>query len=153
MATGPAERYPATMGRPRGNLPGDVVLIHFQDRPATFARIEDVRPHGRPGWFLCDLLVLSIPPQPVTWILEREQIDGTSFTMGGQPVRLERLPDAGSLHVEMRARESAGDSGASCEPGVEAAEGQGQGVAAEPDSRPPTSTGRGGNVVRLVPRR
>ncbi|MFM7143687.1 MAG: hypothetical protein ACKO2K_17420 [Alphaproteobacteria bacterium] len=90
------------MARPRGTGPGDLVLVHFQGRPATFARIEDIRPQGRPGWFFCDLLVLTVPPQPMTWILEREQIDGVGFTMGGQPVRIERAPDVGALHEEMR---------------------------------------------------
>lgn len=86
------------MAKPRSTAPGDVVLIHFRDQPASFARIEEIRRHERPDWFYCDLLMLALPPQPVTWILRREQIDGSAFTMGGESVRIERLPDLGTAH-------------------------------------------------------
>ena len=78
--------------------PGDVVLVHLEDRPAGYARIEEIRSHVRPGWFECDLLFLGQPLQPVTWILERDQMDGTAFTMGGRPVRIERIVALGELH-------------------------------------------------------
>jgi len=146
------------MARPRGTGPGDVVLIHFQGRPTTFARVEDLRPQGRPGWFFCDLLVLTVPPQPITWILEREQIDGTAFTMGGQPVRIERAPDVGVVHEQVRAEELAKEK---------AAEGAGSPGHVPPpddaagevgDGGSPTASTEGpprrsGNVVRLFPRR
>jgi hypothetical protein len=90
--------YGDDMGRLRSTAPGDVVLVHFREQPATFARVEAIRPHERPGWFCCDLLVLAAPTQPVTWILQRQQIDGDPFTMGGEGVRIERLPDLGSAH-------------------------------------------------------
>ncbi|HYC22781.1 MAG TPA: hypothetical protein VEI94_08755 [Candidatus Bathyarchaeia archaeon] len=82
----------------RSTNPGDIVLIHVQGRAASFARVEAVRPHDRRGWYYCDLLVLAVPPQAVSWILERAQIDGADFTMGGRPVRIERMPDIGALH-------------------------------------------------------
>jgi hypothetical protein len=86
------------MAKPRSTAPGDVVLIHFRDQPASFARIEEIRRHERPDWFYCDLLMLALPPQPVTWVLRREQIDGSAFTMGGESVRIERLPALGAVH-------------------------------------------------------
>ena len=86
------------MARSRSTVPGDVVLIHYREQPASFARVEAIRSHERPGWFYCDLLILAVPAQPVTWILQQHQIDGTPFTMGGEAVRLERLPDLGSAH-------------------------------------------------------
>lgn len=82
------------------NAPGDVVLVHLDGSPAGYARIEEIRSHARPGWNECDLLFLAQPLQPVTWILEREQIDGAPFTMGGRPVRIERLPEPGVVHRE-----------------------------------------------------
>jgi hypothetical protein len=82
----------------RSTNPGDIVLVHVQGRAASFARVEAVRPHDRRGWYYCDLLVLAVPPQAVSWILERAQIDGADFTMGGRPVRIERMPDVGVLH-------------------------------------------------------
>lgn len=90
------------------NRPGDVVLIHIEDNPAGFARLEEIRGHARPGWFECDLLFLSQPLAAVTWILEREQIDGTPFTMGGRPVRIERLPGLGEVHGQVRSGAAAG---------------------------------------------
>jgi hypothetical protein len=86
------------MAKPRSTVPGDVVLIHYRDQPASFARIEEIRGHERRDWFYCDLLMLALPPQPVTWVLRREQIDGSVFTMSGESVRIERLPDLGSAH-------------------------------------------------------
>src|SRR5262245_66647714 len=110
------------MAGKRGTLPGDVVLIHYQGKPASFARIENVRPHPRPGWLFCDLLVLAVPAQPVTWILERAQIDGVEFTMGGQPVRLEKLPELGTIHETARAKEAAPESAAEDVPTAETRE-------------------------------
>ncbi len=75
---------------------GDLVLIHFEEKPAGFARVEAIRPHDTPGWYFCDLLVLALPLQPLTWILEQVQIEGQPFTMGGRGVRLARLSDPGA---------------------------------------------------------
>jgi len=144
------------MARPRGTGPGDLVLIHFQGRPATFARVEDIRPQGRPGWFFCDLLVLTVPPQPMTWILEREQVDGAAFTMGGQPVRIERAPDVGVVHGQMREAERTKEAAA---PNAGSPESAGQDDPAAP-SRDATAgpaaaeaPRRTDNVVRLFPRK
>jgi hypothetical protein len=93
------------MAKSRSTVSGDVVLIHYREQPASFARVEAIRSHERSGWFYCDLLILAVPTQPVTWILQQHQIDGTPFTMGGEGVRLERLPDLGSAHVRSIAQE------------------------------------------------
>ena len=87
------------MSTPRETVPGDLVLIQSDSHPAGFARIEAIRPHDLEGWYHCDLLLLAVPPRPITWILERAQIDGADFTMSDQPIRLERLPDLGSAHA------------------------------------------------------
>jgi len=118
----------------KGNRPGDVVLVHVDEAAAGYARLEDVRPHARAGWYECDLLFLSVPPQPATWILEREQIDGTPFTMGGRPVRIEALPPLGQVHRK-RVAPSAD------EPSREVAPPEGAGAK------------RGDNVVPLVRRK
>lgn len=123
------------MAKPRSTQPGDVVLIHFREQPASYARVEDIRLHERRGWFFCDLLFLSVPPQPITWILQRHQIDGEIFTMGGESVRIERLPELASLHGR-----SARDSGAAERSGAESA-------AARSEGAP-----RGAKVVSLFPR-
>jgi hypothetical protein len=78
---------------------GDVVLIHYQDQPVVYARIEGINPDIKRDWYQVTLLLLTIPAQSVTWILRDEYIHGTSFTMGGQSMRLEkvkRVPSGGS---------------------------------------------------------
>ncbi|GBC62969.1 hypothetical protein DENIS_3955 [Desulfonema ishimotonii] len=67
----------------------DVVLIYHEDKPLTFARIEDIQPDVKPDWYHVRLLLLQIPLQPVTWILRTAYIDGGEFTMNGDRMRLE----------------------------------------------------------------
>jgi len=70
---------------------GDVVLIHYQEQPMAYARIEGINPDIKKDWYQVTLLLLTIPAQSVTWILRDEYINGTSFTMGGQSMRLEKV--------------------------------------------------------------
>ena len=69
----------------------DVVLIHFEDKPLLFARIERIVPDHKPNWYHVSLLLLQIPPQLVTWILRDVYIDGEEFTMNDQRMRLETV--------------------------------------------------------------
>jgi hypothetical protein len=69
----------------------DLVLIHIEGKPAVFARIEAIDPDVKPGWWRVRLLILTVPLQTIVWILEREQIDGKPFTMGGTPIQLEKV--------------------------------------------------------------
>ena len=70
---------------------GDVVLVHYQEKPASYARIETIEPDIKKGWYQVTFLLLTLPAQTVTWILRDEYINGGSFTMGGQPMRLEKV--------------------------------------------------------------
>jgi len=70
---------------------GDVVLIYYSDQPSVFARIEFIEPDIKKGWYRITLLLLSIPTRCVTWILRDSYINGTPFTMGGTPMRLEEV--------------------------------------------------------------
>ncbi|MDD3580448.1 MAG: hypothetical protein PHW74_05455 [Desulfobacca sp.] len=70
----------------------DLVLVHMNRQPAFFARINDINPDVKRGWYQVELLVLGIPLRNITWILEDSQINGAEFTMGGNPVRLELIP-------------------------------------------------------------
>jgi len=70
---------------------GEIVLIYYQDRPATYARIESIEPDIKKGWYQVTLLLLNTPTQIVTWILRASYIDGEPFTMGGMPMRLEEV--------------------------------------------------------------
>jgi hypothetical protein len=48
----------------------DLVLVHLDRQPAFYARLNDVSPDVKRGWYQVELLVLSLPPQTVVWILE-----------------------------------------------------------------------------------
>jgi len=70
---------------------GDLVLVHVEDSPAFFARIECISPDVKRDWFQVTLLVLQVPLVEVTWILKEDYIKGVSFTMGGKRVVMERV--------------------------------------------------------------
>lgn len=111
----------------------DLVLVHIDDKPGFYARIEDVSPDVKPGWWGVKLLVLTVPLEVYTWILEEAQINGAPFTMGGTPIRLEKVVSPVARHA----------------------------VPAEPRQKTPTppseervkEPGKGGNVVSLLDRK
>jgi len=69
----------------------DIVLIYYEDKPLSFARIEAIEPDHKPGWYHVSLLLLQVPVQAVTWILRDAYIDGAEFTMNGKRMRLEKV--------------------------------------------------------------
>lgn len=70
---------------------GDVILVHIEDQPAFFGRIEDIVPDVKPGWYRMKFLILQVPLTVGEWILRPEYIQGNEFTMGGRKVRIERV--------------------------------------------------------------
>jgi hypothetical protein len=70
---------------------GDVVLVYMDNNPAFFARVDEITADTKPGWFHVKLLVLQIPLLVVTWILRETYYNGDEFTMGGRPMRIERV--------------------------------------------------------------
>jgi hypothetical protein len=80
----------------------DLVLVHIDHKPGFYARIDDIVPDVKPGWWQVKLLVLSFPLQVFTWILDAAQIEGTPFTMAGTPISLEKV-------VPPEARQAEGD--------------------------------------------
>lgn len=69
----------------------DLVLVHVDNKPGFYARVEEIVPDVKPGWWQVKLLVLTFPLQVFTWILDDNQIEGEPFTMGGTPLCLEKL--------------------------------------------------------------
>lgn len=69
----------------------DVVLVYIENNPTFFARIEDISPDVKKGWWRVRLLILQIPLMVTTWILDDDQIRGADFTMGGTPIRIEKV--------------------------------------------------------------
>jgi hypothetical protein len=88
----------------------DIVLIHFEDKPLVFARIEDIAEDHKPGWNHVKLLLLQVPLQTVTWILRDAYIDGDPFTMDGKKVRLEKITCPEDPGEEIPDTESATES-------------------------------------------
>ena len=70
---------------------GELVLIHYQDKPTVYARIEAIEADVKKDWYQVTLLLLTIPAKAVTWILREAYIHGAPFTMGGQSMRLEKV--------------------------------------------------------------
>ncbi|GFO59738.1 hypothetical protein GMST_20630 [Geomonas silvestris] len=69
----------------------DLVLAHIDNKPAFYARIEEITPDVKPGWWKVRLLVLTVPLQVYTWILDESQVNGAPFTMGETPIMLEKV--------------------------------------------------------------
>lgn len=69
----------------------DIVLIHFEGAPMSFARVEDISADIKKDWYHVRLLLLQVPLQTVTWILRDVYINGEPFTMDGKQVRMEKI--------------------------------------------------------------
>ena len=81
----------------------DLVLVHVDNKPGFYARVEEISPDVKSGWWQVKLLVLTFPLQIFTWILDEEQLDELDFSMGGTPLRLEKL--ISPLEMEQRQQE------------------------------------------------
>jgi hypothetical protein len=79
---------------------GDVVLVYMDNNPAFFARVEEIIVDTKPGWFHVKLLVLQVPLLVVTWILREAYYNGEKFTMGGRPMRIEKVIAPTEKHAE-----------------------------------------------------
>jgi len=81
---------------------GDLVLVYVDNQPAFFARIEAILADVKPHWFQVRMLVLQLPLVVITWILREPYINGEEFTMGGRPMRMEKVvaPEAVDLEQE-----------------------------------------------------
>jgi hypothetical protein len=73
-------------------LVNDLVVVHLDRQPAFYARINDITPDVKRGWHQVELLILTLPPQSVVWILDNHHLEGEEFTMGGRPVQLVLVP-------------------------------------------------------------
>jgi hypothetical protein len=69
----------------------DIVLIHLEESPLAFARIESIEADIKRGWYHVKFLLLQIPLQTVTWILRDVYINGEPYTMGGKTMRIEKV--------------------------------------------------------------
>jgi hypothetical protein len=81
----------------------DIVLVHVDNKPGFYARIEEITPDVKPGWWQVRLLVFTFPLQVFTWILDEFQLEYAPFTMGGTPIQLE--PVVSPLEEERQQQE------------------------------------------------
>ena len=129
---------------------GDLILTHIKNKPAFFARIENIDPDVKPDWFQVKMLVLQVPLVTITWILREAYINGEEFTMGGHAVKLVKVvaPEASEGATEAASSEfgvEPSDAEPSLESGVVPPERQPQPVR--------ESTSQPGKVVSLMDRR
>jgi hypothetical protein len=89
------------------NREGDLILVHYEDQPVVYARIQAIEPDIKRDWFQVTMLILSIPYQVVTWILREEYVNGAPFTMGGKGMKFEKV------EVDLSGRTSGDDQSAS----------------------------------------
>jgi hypothetical protein len=91
----------------------DLVLVYLEDKPFSFARIEDIREDWKKGWYHVTLLFLQVPLQMATWILRDIYIDGGEFTMDGKRLRLEKVeaPELPSPSPESEPPDDGGKGG------------------------------------------
>ncbi len=69
----------------------DVILIHLEDTPVSFARVESILPDAKKDWYQIKLLMLQIPLQVVTWILKDDYINGMEFHMNGKRMKFKKV--------------------------------------------------------------
>jgi len=82
-------------------LSGDLALVYVENKPAFFARVEKIDPDIKSGWWRVKLLILNLPLKLATWMLDNEQIRGADFTMGGVPIRLEKIVAPAEAGVQL----------------------------------------------------
>lgn len=92
-------------------MENDLVLIHYEDKPLSFARIEQITPDVKRDWYHVKLLLLQVPLQVVTWILRDVYIEGEEFTMDGNRMRLEKVVSPEPIEPEP-AEEAPAEEGA-----------------------------------------
>ena len=90
-------------------IENDIVLLHFEDQPVVFARIEAIEADTKPDWYQVTLLLLKVPLQTVTWILRQAYIDGEEFTMSGNRIRLVKIesPETASAGTDSSIEDAA----------------------------------------------
>jgi len=72
-------------------LEQELVLIHIEEQPAFYARVEKISADVKPNWWRVKFLMLTMPLNVTTWTIDDEQIRGADFTMGGTPIRIEKV--------------------------------------------------------------
>lgn len=77
---------------------GSIVIVHSNNKPQFFARIEEIKPDVKAGWYKVRFKPLFLhpetgkPAEDMEWVLRDVYIDGEEFTMNGTPIQLVEIP-------------------------------------------------------------
>ncbi len=80
----------------------DVVLIYMENKPLTFARIEDIEPDHKRDWYHVKFLFLQLPIRTGIWILKDIYINGEEFTMGGKKMEIKLVEKSSEILKEKK---------------------------------------------------
>jgi hypothetical protein len=70
---------------------GDIFLCFVDNSPAFYARVNEIAYDSKPGWYEFLFSQLGMPIQHLAWKLQGPQINGEHFTMGGKPLRIQKV--------------------------------------------------------------
>lgn len=70
---------------------GDIFLCFVDNSPAFYARVNEIAYDSKPGWYEFLFSQLGMPVQHIAWKLQGQQINGDQFTMGGKPIKIQKV--------------------------------------------------------------
>jgi hypothetical protein len=71
---------------------GEVILIHLDGSPAYFARVDRIEPDVKDGWWKLEFLLLTLPAERITWVIEEPHMAGAQFMIGETLIWIEQIP-------------------------------------------------------------
>ena len=75
---------------------GEVILIHLDDSPAYFARVDRIEPDVKEGWWKLEFLLLTFPAERINWVIRESHMAGARFMIGETSIRIEQVSPASS---------------------------------------------------------
>jgi hypothetical protein len=75
---------------------GEVILIHLDSSPAYFARVDRIEPDVKDGWWNLEFLLLTLPAERITWVIEESHMAGAQFMIGETLIWIEQIPPLAS---------------------------------------------------------
>jgi len=81
---------------------GEVILIHLDGSPAYFAQVDRIEPDVKDGWWKLELLLLTLPAERITWVINESHMTGAQFMIGETLIWIEQIPSlsSGDKHDE-----------------------------------------------------
>ncbi len=70
---------------------GEVILIHLDGSPTYFARVDRIEPDVKDGWWKLEFLLLTLPAERITWVIEESHMAGAQFMIGETLIWIEQI--------------------------------------------------------------